>query len=150
VITEVLAYQPRGRGTDLAAALRHLTRVQRRRAVVFVVSDFLAEGYESALAIAARRHDLIPVVISDPLEEELAGLEGIWPVRDAETGQTVLIDFDDERTRRAYAELAGQRREKRDKLFRKLSLDAVRVQPGDDYVQPLAALFRARSRRRAA
>src|SRR5947209_6519597 len=67
VITEVLAYQPQGRGTDLAAAIGHLTRVQRRRAVVFIVSDFCAEGYETALAIAARRHDLISVVISDPI-----------------------------------------------------------------------------------
>lgn len=150
VITEVLAFHPRGRGTDLAQALGHLTRVQRRRAVVFVVSDFLGEGYEPALAIAARRHDLIPVVISDPLEDELQGLEGIWPVRDAETGETVLVDFSDARTREAYAALSRAQREKRDKLFRKLSLDAVRVKPGDDYVQPLAALFRARSRRRAA
>ena len=153
LITEVLAYQPKGKGTDLAAALGHLTRVQRRRAVVFVVSDFLSDGYETSLAIAARRHDVIPVVISDPIEErldQLDGIDGIWPVRDSETGETMLVDFGDPATRETYKTLAVKQREKRDKLFRKLSLDAVCVQPGDDSVAPLSALFRARSRRRAA
>ena len=123
--------------------------------MVFVVSDFLADGYEGALAVAARRHDVIPVVISDPIEDELPGsggasaaLTGLWPVLDSETGETVLLDFSDEATRKTYAQLSRAAREKREKLFRKLSLDAVRVRPGDDYVAPLAALFRARARRR--
>ena len=158
LITEVLAYQTAGRGTDLAGALRHLTRAQRKRAVVFLVSDFLApEGQwadvEAALAVASRRHDLVPVVVSDPIEEALpakagSGLWGLWPVTDAETGETVLVDLGDAKARAAYAAAASQMRDRRDRLFRKLSLDAVRVRPGDDYVAPLAALFRARARRR--
>jgi len=150
LITEVLAFKPQGRGTDLSQALGHLARVQHRRAVVFVVSDFLAEGYESALAVVARRHDVIPVVLTDPIEEGLGALQGVWPVQDAETGEIELVDFSDARTRATYIELANSFRERREKLFRKLSLDAVRVRPGDDYVAPLAALFRARARRRAA
>ena len=155
LITEVLAFQPKGRGTDLATALKHLTRVQRKKAVVFVVSDFLPgiDGeVERALAIAARRHDLVPVVVSDPLEEELPqeALSGLWPVVDSETGQTLLLDLSDTRTREAYQERAAQARDRREKLFRKLALDAVNVRPGDDYVAPLAALFRARARRRSA
>ena len=149
LITEALAFKPEGRGTDLAGALGHITRVQRRRAVVFVVSDFLAGNYERALAVCARRHDLIPVVVSDPLEDRLPELRGLWPLTDAETGQTVLVDLGDRRTREAYAAIATAARERRDRTFRKLSLDAVRVRPGDDYVAPLAALFRARARRRS-
>src|SRR5207244_289018 len=82
LITEALAFRPQGRGTDLAIALRDIARLLRRRAVVFVVSDFLAEGYEAPLAVCARRHDVIPVVVSDPVEDELpaAGLSGLWPV----------------------------------------------------------------------
>ena len=93
---------------------------------------------------------MIPVVISDPIEEELpvAGLSGLWPVADAETGATVWLDPSDPRTRAAYAEAAREAREKRERIFRKLSLDAVRVRPGDDYVAPLSALFRARGKRR--
>jgi uncharacterized protein (DUF58 family) len=152
LITETLAFQPRGRGTDLAGALGHITQAQRRRAVVFVVSDFLAAGYEQALAVAARRHDLIPVVVSDPVEEALprGALSGLWPLTDAETGETSLVDLSDRRSREAYARAGEAARERREKLFRKLSLDAVRVRPGDDYVAPLAALFRARARRRSA
>ena len=150
LITETLAFQPQGRGTDIASALGHLTTAQRRKAVVFVVSDFLAEGYENALAVLSRRHDVVPVVVSDPVEERLPDLRGLWPVTDAESGETALLDLSDARTRDAYRSSARERTEKRDKIFRKLSLDAVRVRPGDDYVAPLAALFRARSRRRGA
>jgi len=150
LITEVLAFRPSGRGTDIAEALGHLTTAQRRKAVVFVVSDFLAEGYENALAVLSRRHDVVPVVVSDPVEEKLPELQGLWPVADAETGEMVLLDFADAHTRTAYQLYSRERAERRDKIFRKLSLDAVRVRPGDDYVQPLAALFRARARRRGA
>jgi uncharacterized protein (DUF58 family) len=150
LITEALAFQPKGRGTDLAGALGHLTTAQRRRAVVFVVSDFLADDYENALAVLSRRHDVVPVVVSDPVEEKLPGLRGLWPVMDAENGETAMLDFSDARTRDAYSAYARARAEKRDKIFRKLSLEAVRVRPGDDYVAPLAALFRARSKRRSA
>ncbi|MBS2024328.1 MAG: DUF58 domain-containing protein, partial [Deltaproteobacteria bacterium] len=84
LIAEVLAFNPQGRGTDLATALKHLTRVQRKKAVVFLVSDFLpgVDGeLGGGLAIAARRHGVVPVVVSDPLEEDfpLAGLSGLWP-----------------------------------------------------------------------
>src|SRR5207248_9398150 len=123
---------------------------QRRRAVVFVVSDFLADGYESALAVLSRRHDVVPVVVSDPVEEKLPELRGLWPVIDAESGETALLDFSDARTRAAYAVYARDRAASRDKIFRKLSLETVRVRPGDEYVAPLAALFLARARWRPA
>jgi uncharacterized protein (DUF58 family) len=149
LITETLAFRPSGRGTNLAAALGHLSTAQRRRAVVFVVSDFLADGYEQALAVLSRRHDVVPVVVSDPVEEGLPEVPGLWPLLDAETGETVLIDLSDPRTRRDYQRRAQERVEQREKMFRHLSIDAVRVRPGDDYVAPLAALFRARTRRRS-
>jgi uncharacterized protein (DUF58 family) len=150
LISEALAFQPSGRGTDIALALRDVTRLLRRRAVVFVVSDFLAPDYEQALAVCARRHDVIPVVVSDPVEDELPAdaLSGLWPVADSETGATVWVDLSDARTRAAYAQAAREARDRRERTFRKLSLDAVRVKPGDDYVAPLSALFRARGRRR--
>src|SRR5437660_9540567 len=108
LITETLAFRPQGRGTDLSIALRDIARLLRRRAVVFVVSDFLAEGYEAPLAVCARRHDVIPVVVSDPVEDELpaSGLSGLWPVADSETGATVWVDLSDAHTRAAYAEAA--------------------------------------------
>jgi uncharacterized protein (DUF58 family) len=150
LITEALAYTPQSKGTDLALALGDISRLLRRRAVVFVVSDFLAKDWEAPLAVCARRHDVIPVVISDPVEDELPakGLAGLWPMADAETGEMVWVDLSDAKTRAAYADSAREARERRERTFRKLSLDALRVRPGDDYVAPLAALFRARGRRR--
>jgi uncharacterized protein (DUF58 family) len=150
LITEALAFRPAGRGTDLAGALEHLGTAQRRKAVVFVVSDFLADGYEQALAVLARRHDVVPVIVTDPVEERLPQLQGLWPIADAETGETALLDLSDTRTRTAYEAYARESAERREKIFLRLSLDAVRVRPGDDYVAPLAALFRVRSRRRSA
>src|SRR5260370_4433034 len=150
LITEALAFQPQGRGTDLAGALGHLTTAQRRKAVVFVVSDFLAEGWEQPLAVLARRHDVVPVVVSDPVEEALPQLGGLWPLSDSESGQTVLVDLSDARTRKAYQTHARDPAAARERILRKLSLAAVQVRPGDDYVAPLAALLPARSRGRRA
>jgi hypothetical protein len=90
------------------------------------------------------------VVVTDPVEEKLPRLSGLWPLLDAETGALALVDLSDARTRRAWESLAREREEKRERIFRRLSLEAVRVRPGDDYVAPLAALFRARTRRRTA
>src|SRR2546423_4344841 len=112
LITETLAFQPKGRGTDIASALGHLTTAQRRRAVVFVVSDFLADGYENSLAVLSRRHDVVPVVLSDPLEEALPDAPGLWPAMDAESGEVVLLDLSDARTRREYQRRGQERAEK--------------------------------------
>jgi hypothetical protein len=92
---------------------------------------------------------VVPVVVSDPAEEALPEIPGLWPVVDAETGETVLVDLSDARTRKEYQQRAQERVEKRERIFRHLSVEAVRLRPGDDYVAPLAALFRARARRRS-
>ena len=96
----------------------------------------------------ARRHDVVPVVVSDPVEESLPALRGLWPVADAETGEAGWWTSPTRARRAAYAAAARARVERRERIFRKLAVDAVRVRPGDDYVAPLAALFRARARRR--
>ena len=115
-----------------------------------LIEDTVRRLATHGLAVCARRHDVIPVVVSDPVEDELPAeaLRGLWPVADSETGATVWVDLSDARTRAAYAQAAREARDRRERTFRKLSLDAVRVKPGDDYVAPLAALFRARGRRR--
>ena len=84
VLRELLYFQPEGRGTDIRGALEYLARVVRRRAVVFVVSDFLASDYDKALAVAGRRHDTIVIRIGDPRERELPAV-GYIELEDAET-----------------------------------------------------------------
>ncbi|HUJ59354.1 MAG TPA: DUF58 domain-containing protein, partial [Kofleriaceae bacterium] len=91
VIGEILAFEPRSRLTDLAAGLEFLGKVARRRSVVFLVSDFLSDGWEPAMRIAARRHELVPVVVGDPMESALPDV-GLLVLEDLESGTLVEVD----------------------------------------------------------
>jgi len=102
MIRELLYCQPLGRGTDLAAALEHLNRTTKRRAVVFLISDFQAANFEKPLRIASRRHDIIPIVISDPREREMPNV-GLVRLQDAETGEVLTIDTSSRQSRQMYA-----------------------------------------------
>lgn len=148
VIREVLYFQPRRTGTDIPAALRFMNSVTRRRAVTFLVSDFMADDYEIPLRMAARRHDLIGVVVSDPREETLPNV-GLVCVRDAETGQEALIDTADDAVRAAYAKEAAERARKRDQILQRTRVDAIHVRTDRPYVDEIYRFFRMRERRYA-
>ncbi|MES1171824.1 MAG: DUF58 domain-containing protein [Bacteroidota bacterium] len=147
VISEILSYQPRHRGTRIAAGLEFLGRVARRRAVAFVVSDFLAPqaSYERALRIVAGRHDVIPVAVTDPLEEALPAV-GLIEMEDPETGERVVFDTAG-RDGRAWEQEARRASETRDALFRRLSMDAIRVRTDRPYLAALTTFFESRARR---
>ena len=91
LIREILYTQPIGRGTDLRAAIEHLSRTAKRRSVVFIVSDFQDTGFEKALKVATRKHDVIPIVVSDRRELTMPNV-GLIRLRDSETGQVVVLD----------------------------------------------------------
>jgi uncharacterized protein (DUF58 family) len=146
VVTEILNARPEGRGTDLSCALDLLGGVQRRRAVSFLVSDLVAEDYERSLRIAAARHDLIPIQVVDPREEELPDI-GLALVEDLETGDLVEIDTSDERVRKAFAKRVAKERAAREQFFGRLGMDHVVVHTDRDYVKPIGDLFRRRQRR---
>ena len=147
IIRELLYHEPAGRGTDIAAALNFLNQVTIRKSVCFLVSDFLTEGYEPTLRIARRRHDLIPIVITDPREIELPDA-GFVELEDPETGEVILIDTSSRALRERYA--AEHRREtaKRDAMFRRLDTDPIGIRTDRPYVEPLVRFFRKRERRR--
>lgn len=146
VVTEILNARPEGAGTDLSLALERLGNVARRRAVTFLVSDFIATGYERPLRIASKRHDLIPIQVVDPREEELPNV-GLALFEDLESGELLEIDTSDPRVRQAFHRRVSQQRQKREELFRRLSVDHVTVHTDRDYVRPLSDLFRRRARR---
>ncbi len=146
VIREVLTSEPRGRGTNLTMALESLVRGVRRRSVAFLVSDFLDVGFEHALRIANRKHDLIAVSITDPRELELPPV-GIIELEDAETARPILVDTWDRRVVGRYAELARERADARRRLFRQNSIDAVELTTHLPYDVPLVRFFRNRARR---
>lgn len=146
VLRDLVAYEPMRRGTALGHALEELNRIVRRRSVVFLLSDFLDDGYESPLRIARSRHDLIPVVVSDRHELELPPV-GIVEFRDPESGRTFFADTSSRRFRNRYAELVARRRERRDRLFRAVRCEPIEVRTGEDIVGPLTRYFRRRERR---
>lgn len=147
IIRELLYHQPRGRGTDVAAALNFLNHVTVRRSVCFLVSDFLSSGFEPALRIARRRHDLIPVVVSDPREGELPNV-GMIELEDPETGERMLVDSGSARSRRRFAERWASTAAARRTMFRKMDLEAIDVRTDHSYVEPLVRFFHKRERRR--
>ncbi len=149
VVSDILSFKPAGKGTNISVGLDYLSRIAKRKAVTFLISDFLAKDYEKSLRIAARRHDLVPVVLSDPFEADFPAL-GLVDLEDAETGQRWLVDTSDPRVRGRFRQLMEKRSDERTKIFRKLTLDHVELKAGEDYSSALQRFFRARSRRMAA
>ncbi|MEM1268473.1 MAG: DUF58 domain-containing protein [Bacteroidota bacterium] len=148
LIRDLFAHEPASSGTNLAVGLDHLIHVLRRRSIVLVISDFLDTTFEKPLRVIAQRHDAIAIHLLDAREEELPAV-GLLELADAETGQTVVVDTSSPHVRRMYAQAGKERRANLDALFKKLRLDAIHVLTGEDYIEPLANLFRQRLRRRA-
>ncbi len=148
VIREVLYFEPRGLRTNIPAALYFMNKVAKRRAVTFLVSDFMASGYEIPLRVAARRHDLIAVMVSDLREMVLPDV-GLISVRDAETGRETLVDSHDAEVRAAYHRMALERVQRRDEILRRTRVDSIAIQTDESYVDALYRFFRMRERRMA-
>jgi uncharacterized protein (DUF58 family) len=147
VIGEILTFQPQSRKTDLAKGLDFLAKIARRRSVVFLVSDFLSEGWERAMRIAAQRHELVPVVVGDPLEQALPPV-GLVLLEDLETGEVVEVDTRS-RARHDFARRARLAADQRDATLRRVNVDVVEVATNQPYVDALVAFFRARAKRMA-
>ena len=146
VVTEILNANPQGEGTDLGVALDLLGGIGKRRTVAFLISDFIADQYEKPLKVVSAKHDLIPIQIVDPREEELPDV-GLALVEDLETGELVEVDTSDLDVRAEYARETLRQRAAREHLFRRLQLDHVTVSTDRDFVRPLTELFRLRQRR---
>jgi uncharacterized protein (DUF58 family) len=146
VIRDLLNFEPRRSRTDVTQALDFLGRVTHRRAVVFLVSDFQAAGYEKRLRIAARRHDLIAVSLTDPREAKLP-VAGLIELEDAESGECIVVDSGSAAVRRRYEALARERADKLAVSLRSMGIDQIPVVTGEDYVRDLVRFFRVRERR---
>jgi len=145
VVTEILTFEPRSARTDLRVGLEYLRKVARRRSVAFLVSDFLAGGWERPMRVASRRHDVVPVVITDPMEETLPAV-GIATFEDIETGTLVEFDCSGPEAR-IFAAHVRRSVQAREEAMRRLKLDLVNVRTDRPYVDALVNFFRARARR---
>jgi uncharacterized protein (DUF58 family) len=146
VIRELLAFEPTGRGTDIAVALDHVNRVMRKRAVMFVISDFQDTGYERSLRIARRRHDVILVRVGDRREQAVPKA-GLVELADNETGRRIVIDTSSSGWRAAYERLTREAAEQQDRRMRQIKLDSIEVRTGESFVEPLVRFFRTREAR---
>jgi uncharacterized protein (DUF58 family) len=146
VIRDVIAYQPSGPGTNLAAALTHAQRLLRHHAIVVILSDFRARGWEAPLQRLALKHDVVAITLDDPREYTLP--EAGWiELEDAETGARALVDTSDARERLALAVAADERRLMRDRTLEAARVDQVPLFTDRPYAQALRKAFAERARR---
>jgi uncharacterized protein (DUF58 family) len=146
IIREILFFEAKGRGTDIAGALERLNRLIHRRSVVFLVSDFQAEDYSKQLSIAGRRHDLVAMTLVDPREETLLDM-GTVRLEDAETGEILEVATGSAAVREAYAAAAAKRAEKLSQELRRASVDRVALRTDRDWLPALQTFFKNRERR---
>ncbi|MGH7444251.1 MAG: DUF58 domain-containing protein, partial [Longimicrobiales bacterium] len=153
LIRDVLAFRPRGRGTDVAGALDYAARVLPHRGILFVLSDFVPAGgvaddsppWEKTLKLVAQRHDLVAIRITDDAETNLPDA-GLLMLRDPETGELTGVDTSRASIRARYVELIDRERTAVRRVFRRVGVDEVEVRTGASYVVPLLAFFRRRER----
>jgi uncharacterized protein (DUF58 family) len=147
VVSEILSFREKSRRTSLSAGLEFLSHVARRKAVAFLISDFLAPiaSYERALRITARRHDLIPVTIGDPLEQALPDV-GLIEMQDPESGGTIVFDTGGPEAA-AFARQVRAVREARATLFKRLAMDPIELSTDKPYLGALTTFFESRARR---
>ncbi|MEO8610572.1 MAG: DUF58 domain-containing protein [Chloroflexota bacterium] len=150
LIRDLLAAQPAQKGTNISLALKTLNRVLKSRAIVFLVSDFLAaqDEYAADLAITARYHDLIGVVLSDPLESVWPDV-GLLGLQDAETETVRWIDTAQKNWTRKFDKQAQRFQQMRDEMLYKVGIDRIDLPSDGDYLEALTTFFRRRMQRLA-
>ncbi len=143
IIRELLDFRPESNNTSLTEPLRYLTNAIKKRCTAFILSDFIAPDYYEALRIAASKHDVVALKVTDPLEKMLPDV-GLIKVADAETGEEKWIDSSSRQNRRAYGEWWKNHLEATRNNFRRCGVDYTELTTGRDYVKPLMQLFESR------
>ena len=147
LVRDILFHPPPHSGTDLAAATDYLSRVLRRRSIIFLLSDFFDAGYEQSLRTLARRHDVVAISLVDPLDLALPDA-GMIEVEDAESGERVLVDSSSAGVRRRFRQHALERADQRRNTLAAAGVEEIELRLDEDYVAPLLRYFRRRAARR--
>lgn len=147
LVREVLAAEETTRGTDIASALRFMNNVQKRKAVVFLISDFMDEGYEKELKVLAKRHDVICCPISDPREFDLVNA-GLLEVENPETGELFMLDTSSKSFAKAFKQNGESERRKLEDMFVKYKIDHIPLSTDRPFQDDIRKLFRQRQLRK--
>ncbi len=144
IIREIIYCEAKSKGTDLSVALEYLNNVQKKKAITFVLSDFMTQGYETALSIASRRHDIVGMHIYDEREKELPNI-GMLRSKDPETDELVFLDTSSRKVRENYSNWFEQNFEYYNNIFNRSRADHLSITTGEDYVKKLLKFFKKRS-----
>ena len=145
IIRELINFKPSGTSTNLKSALEYFNNVIKKRAICFILSDFITEGYEEPLRIACKRHDLIGLHITDPTEKELPNV-GLIKALDSESGKSKWLDTSSKAIREKYAEAFRTNQDKFTKTMRSSGGDILEVNTAESYINQLLQFFKRRSR----
>jgi uncharacterized protein (DUF58 family) len=146
IIREVLSFEPEGNSTDIKAALEYMNSAIKKRSIVFLLSDFIDDGYEKILRVVGKKNDLIGIVLDDRRENRIPPI-GLIKFSDAETGEERWIDTSNRRIRDKMMNSRNEAVSKRNSMFLASRLDKIHVQTGEDYIKPLVQFFKMRERR---
>lgn len=147
IIRDLLNFEPKHKGTDIGLAVKYFTNMVKKKSTAFLISDFMNSGFEDALKIAARKHDLISFRLRDPMELDLPKA-GLVRLRDAETGELTWVDTQSEKVRKAYKASMLQKEGDLERLFTRSGMDYAVIDTSKSYVKPIHSLFRRRELRR--
>ncbi len=148
LIRDMLYFEPAGKGTDVALALEYINRVLSRKAVVFLISDFISPDFTKPLTIASRKHDLVAFPVYDPGERELPSI-GIVTLEDAETGKQIDINTSSRSVMEAFRSQEERRWRDLEKTLKSRRVDSVPLRTDKDYLVALRSFFEQRERRKS-
>ena len=148
LIRELLAFEPQSKGTDIKLALDTINQIVKNRSILFMISDFLEDPahYRQALAMTNRRHDIIAVDLSDPMEHDIANV-GLLTLEDAETGELTWVDTSDKKWQQAFHQRVDKLEEEKYQAFIRSSVDRINIGTDMDYINPLTGFFQQRAKR---
>jgi len=146
IIRTILNYQPEGRLTDLNIPLEYLLKIQKRKCIAFLISDFQATNYETNVKLARQKHDLVAISISDPRERNLPKI-GLINLRDSESGETLLIDTDNREMTNLLTSYEREKWGKFKKLFRSIGVDTIEIDTDKSLLEPIIRYFKIREKR---
>ncbi len=147
IIREVLRLKPHGKKTDINLALNHISKLFKKKAVLFLISDFRAPDFSKTMRAAAKRHDVIAISITDPAEMHLPKA-GMIELTDNETGDTLLVDSSSKNVRRKFARISAAQRQELITMLKKQAIDHIAIRTENDYVGDLVHFFKSRERRK--
>ncbi len=146
IIREILTFKPESKGTSIENGLTYLNRVIKKKAIVFLISDFIDKDFSLPLRISGRKHDLIAINISDKREVVLPD-KGIFRMRDSESGEEFMVDFSSEKTRKKFRILIERENEHLKEKFNKYNVDSIDISVEENYEKPLFDFFLKRRKK---